>query len=148
MSEDLSQEVAVSPWDGEGLCAYIWTGLGQVPDLWLGDRLVCQPTLASWDGGCSGGSEEWGLERCTALTRAERTAKCHIVSLSLLLCLILLFSRFASSCLHISPQFITKQDHDDRSVKLPGVKWVNLWFVLLGVLFLFFQMLWENPSKH
>lgn len=27
--------------------AYIWTGLGQVQALRLGDRIVCEPTLAS-----------------------------------------------------------------------------------------------------
>lgn len=63
--------------------AYICRGLGQPPDVWLGDKHVCQPTLARWDEGCGGGLEERGLRRCPALTRAERTAKCHIVSPSL-----------------------------------------------------------------
>lgn len=89
-------------------CACIWTGLGQVPHLWLGDRLVSEPTLASWDGGCGGsgggggGPAGWGLGRCRALTRADRTAKCQRVSLSLLLCLMRSpLSHLVASCLDI-----------------------------------------------
>lgn len=50
----------------------------------------------------AGGPAEWGLGRCRALTRADRTAKCQRVSLSLLLCLMRYpFSHLVASCLDI-----------------------------------------------
>lgn len=50
----------------------------------------------------AGGLAEWGLGRCRALTRADRTAKCQRVSLSLLLCLMRSpFSHLVASCLDI-----------------------------------------------
>ena len=55
--------------------ACIWTELGQVPHLWLGDRLVSEPTLASWDGGCGGGGGGGGGAGRVGIRKVSRFDK-------------------------------------------------------------------------
>lgn len=147
MSEDLSQEVGkhicgvgglqiLVPTSGQGL------DRSQVSD-WVTGLSASQPWPAEM-GVCG-----WGLGRCHALTRADRTAKCQRVSLSLLLCLILSLSLLL--CLLLPPCFSTiyYQTGTQRQVSQAFRNVMNEFMVCSDEVFFFFffQIFYENLTK-
>ena len=90
----------------------------------------------------AGGLAEWGLGRCRALTRADRTAKCQRVSLSLLLCLMRSpFSHLVASCLDILLTIyrLTGPQRQCQSSSQVHNEWIHVFFCCCDGVFIFFR---------